>query len=110
MGRNFDLLVFDWDGTLHDSTAAIVVAVQAACRDLDQPEPSDEHARQAIGLGLAEAMRHSAPALSEDRLAQMAERYRYHYLSKDHELRLFAGVFELITQLHASGFRLGVAT
>ncbi|WP_301101559.1 HAD-IA family hydrolase [Propionivibrio sp.] len=110
MFKNFDLLVFDWDGTLLDSTGAIVAAVQAACRDLDQPEPSDEHARQVIGLGLADALRHSVPGLSADRFPQMVERYRQHYLLRDHALHLFDGASELIAQLHASGFLLAVAT
>lgn len=110
MAKRFDLLVFDWDGTLLDSTGAIVEAVQAACRDLDQPEPSDEHARQVIGLGLAEALRHSVPRLQDDQFPQMVERYKYHYLSRDHELRLFDGIRELLAQLHASGFLLAVAT
>lgn len=110
MAKRFDLLVFDWDGTLLDSTGAIVDSVKAACRDLDLPEPADEHARQVIGLGLDEALRHSTPSLSEDKFPQMVERYRYHYLSRDHELNLFDGTSELIAELHASGFLLTVAT
>lgn len=110
MAKKFDLLVFDWDGTLLDSTGAIVKAVQASCRDLGQPEPSDDHARQVIGLGLADALRHSVPGLSEDRFPQMVERYRFHYLSNDHQLRLFDGAAELIAKLHAAGFLLAVAT
>ena len=110
MARQFDLLVFDWDGTLLDSTGAIVDAVQAACRDLGQPEPSDEHARQVIGLGLADALRHSVPGLAEEQFPQMVERYKHHYLSRDQELRLFDGIRELLAQLHAAGFLLAVAT
>jgi phosphoglycolate phosphatase len=110
MGKRFDLIVFDWDGTLLDSTGAIVAAVQAACRDLGIPEPSDEHVSQVIGLGLADALRHSAPNISEDRLPQMVERYRYHYLSGDKELSLFDGASELISELHSAGFMLAVAT
>ena len=110
MAKRFDLLVFDWDGTLLDSTGAIVDSVKAACRDLDLPEPADEHARQVIGLGLDDALRHSTPSLSEDRFPQMVERYRHHYLSRDHELNLFDGASELIAELHASGFVLAVAT
>ena len=110
MARKFDLLVFDWDGTLLDSAAAIVAAVQAACRDLGQPEPSDEHARQAIGLGLAESLQHSAPGLPIDSYPQMAERYRHHYLAADHQLRLFAGATELLAGLSAEGYLLAVAT
>ena len=110
MARNFDLLVFDWDGTLLDSAAAIVDAVRAACRDLGHPEPSPEHARQAIGLGLSDVLRHAVPDLDDEQCAPMIERYRHHYLSRDHELQLFAGAFELIAQLHANGFLLAVAT
>jgi phosphoglycolate phosphatase len=110
MAKRFDLLVFDWDGTLLDSTGAIVAAVQAACRDLGLPEPPDDHARQVIGLGLADALRHSVPDLAEDRFPQMVERYRHHYLSRDQELQLFDGASELIAELHGSGFVLAVAT
>lgn len=110
MAKRFDLLVFDWDGTLLDSTGAIVKAVQSACRDMELPEPSDHHARQAIGLGLVDALRHSAPDLSEEHFPHFIERYKFHYLSQDRELSLFNGVAELIADLFSSGFVLAVAT
>ena len=110
MARRFDLLVFDWDGTLLDSVGAIVNAVKASCRDLGQPEPSDMHARQVIGLGLVDVLSHSVPGLAEDQFPKMVERYRFHYLSNDHELNLFEGAAELIAKLHSAGFMLAVAT
>jgi len=110
MAKKFDLLVFDWDGTLLDSTGAIVAAVQFACRDLGIPEPTHAHASHVIGLGLADALRHSAPDLPDDQFQQMLERYRYHYLSRDKELKLFDGAFELIEELHSAGYMLAVAT
>jgi phosphoglycolate phosphatase len=110
MGRRFDLIVFDWDGTLMDSTAAIVTAVQAAARDLDLPVPSDERARHIIGLGLIDAMRHAMPDLPEDRYREVADRYRHHYLARDHELQLFVGAGELVDRLAAGGHLLAVAT
>lgn len=110
MVKNFDLIVFDWDGTLIDSTAAIVEAIQAACRDLELPEPADAQARYVIGLGLADALRHCAPTLAHERSAQMIERYKHHYLARDQQLRLFSGAAELVAELHAAGFLLGVAT
>jgi len=67
MARKFDLLVFDWDGTLLDSTGAIVSALKSACRDLGLSEPSTESARHVIGLGLADALRLAVPDLTEDR-------------------------------------------
>ncbi len=110
MAKRFDLLVFDWDGTLLDSAGAIVAAIQAACRDLELPEPSDERARHVIGLGLGEALRHAVPELPEQRYPQMVDRYRHHYLSRDHELRLFDDAAELVAELAGAGFTLAVAT
>lgn len=110
MGRRFDLLVFDWDGTLFDSTGVIVQALQASCQDVGLPEPSDEQASHVIGLGLAEALRCVAPELSEDRLPLLIERYRHHYLSQDQDICLFHGVAELIARLHAEDYQLAVAT
>lgn len=110
MARRFELLVFDWDGTLLDSAAAIVAAIRAACSDLGVAAPADERARHVIGLGLHDALRHVAPDLPEERYPQMVERYRHHYLACDHELRLFDGVAELIGELSRAGFLLAVAT
>lgn len=110
IGKRFDLLVFDWDGTLMDSAAAIVTAIQAASRDLGLPEPSDAAARHVIGLGLEDALRHAVPELAVADYGKMVDRYRYHYLARDHELTLFAGVPELIASLRDAGFMLAVAT
>ena len=110
MAERFDLIVFDWDGTLMDSAAAIVRAMQAAARDLDLPPPPDERARYVIGLGLGDALRHAIPELEEADYPRMVERYRHHYLSSDHELSLFEGVDALIDALAGRGHLLAVAT
>ncbi len=110
MAKDFDLLVFDWDGTLLDSTQCIVGAVQAACRDLGLPEPSHELACHVIGLGLVDALRHSAPDISRQKLELMVDRYKFHYLARDRELCLFDGVYELVRKLHSQGQLLAVAT
>ena len=110
MARRYELIVFDWDGTLLDSASAIVEAIQSACRDLGIPEPSDARARHVIGLGLSDAMRHAVPELAPDDYGRMVERYRHHYLSRDHELRLFEGVEGMLAQLAEAGFLLAVAT
>lgn len=110
MAKRFELIVFDWDGTLLDSTATIAASVQAAARDLDLPVPSDERARHIIGLGLLDAMRYAMPDLPEHRYAEVADRYRHHYLSRDHELSLFEGAAELVASLATAGHALAVAT
>lgn len=108
--KHYELIVFDWDGTLMDSAGAIAESVQAAACDLGLEPPSDETARHIIGLGLGDALRHALPDLDEGRYENLAERYRHHYLSRDHELVLFAGIDALMQELTESGRWLGVAT
>ena len=110
MANQFELLVFDWDGTLMDSAGAIVSSIQAACRDMGIPQPSDADACHIIGLGLNEAIRALLPELAEADYGALVERYRYHFLARDHELPLFPGVRETIADLHDTGFLLAVAT
>jgi len=106
----YELVVFDWDGTLLDSAGAIVRAIQAACRDLDLQVPDDYRARHVIGLGLVDAMRHAVPDLPAERYQEMVDRYRHHYLSGDHQLTLFDGVPEMLERLKRDGHILAVAT
>ena len=108
--KQFDLIVFDWDGTLMDSTSTIVKCIQAAARDLGLPAPHDETASHVIGLGLHEAMQAAMPNIEPALLPKMVERYRFHYLSKHHELVLFDGVSEMLSELSQDGYFLAVAT
>ncbi|KVE34158.1 HAD-IA family hydrolase [Burkholderia sp. TSV86] len=108
--QQFDLIVFDWDGTLMDSTAHIARCIQAACRDLGLPAPSDESSRYVIGLGLRDALAVTAPSLDPADYPRLAERYRFHYLLQDQRTELFAGVRELLDELREAGYLLAVAT
>ena len=108
--RRFELLVFDWDGTVVDSAAHIVDSLQCACADLGLPVPSEQRARYIIGLGLQDALQYLLPDLPARDYPRLAERYRHHYLGADHKVVPFAGVMEGIERLNALGFVLGVAT
>lgn len=110
MPKQFNLLIFDWDGTLMDSAGAIVFSIQSACRDLGLDVPSDEASRHIIGLGLQEALMALLPELPEKDYPRLVERYRFHFLARDHELPLFPGVREGIAELADAGFMLAVAT
>ena len=76
--HRFDLVVFDWDGTLFDSTALITRCIQAACADLRIAVPSDAQASYVIGMGLTEALQHAAPELPPERYRELGECYRRH--------------------------------
>ncbi len=108
--RQFDLIAFDWDGTLFDSTALIARCIQSACADLGVAVPSESDARYVIGMGLNEALQHAAPGLARERYPELGQRYRHHYFARQHELVLFDGVLEMLAALKQRHHWLGVAT
>lgn len=108
--KQFDLIVFDWDGTLMDSTATIVKCIQAAAKDLGFAIPDQRAAAHVIGLGLQEALQVAVPEIEPKHYPRMVERYRYHYLTQDQELTLFPGVREMLAELSHAGYFLAVAT
>ena len=108
--RNFDLVVFDWDGTLFDSTALITRCIQAACADVGVPVPSDAQASYVIGMGLVEALQHAAPGLPRERYPELGARYRHHYFARQHEVVFFDGTLAMLEALKARGHLLAVAT
>ncbi len=108
--RRFDLVVFDWDGTLFDSTGLIVRCIQAACADIGATVPSDADAAYVIGLGLHDALRHAVPGLPLERYPELGNRYRHHYFARQHELVLFDGTLEMLSALKARNHWLAVAT
>jgi phosphoglycolate phosphatase len=106
----YDLVIFDWDGTLMDSTALIARSLQAACRDVGCSVPTEKEALFVIGLNIADTFQRVVPDLDEAGRARLAERYRHHFLAGEHEAPLFAGVREMLADLHGRGRRLAVAT
>jgi phosphoglycolate phosphatase len=110
MTKRYDLIVFDWDGTVMDSTAIIADSIQQACRDLNLPVPDDDTARHVIGLGLMQALRHAVPDAPEEMYEPLVARYRYHFLSQNEAIPLFDQARETIIELHDAGYQLAVAT
>jgi phosphoglycolate phosphatase len=106
----YELIAFDWDGTLFDSTACIVKSMQAAAREMGLAEPPPERARHVIGLGLEQALQIAVPELPREHYRELAHAYRRHYFASVHEVTLFDGVPELLHRLKARGHRLAVAT
>ncbi len=108
--RNFDLIAFDWDGTLFDSTRIIVRCIQSAVRDVGGTVPSDEAAGYVIGLGLMQALAHAAPDVPQEKYPELGARYRHHYAAHGDDLSLFDGVLPMLDALKARGHLLAVAT
>ena len=108
--HRFDLIVFDWDGTLMDSTAAIVRSIQDAALDMELPVPGKQQAAHVIGLGLKEALQTVLPDLPERYYPKLIERYRYHFLENSRKTTLFDGVKPMLDDLKQQGHLLAVAT
>ena len=108
--RQFDLIAFDWDGTLFDSTAIITRCIQAAVADVGGTVPSDASASYVIGMGLMQALAHAAPDVPPEKYPQLGERYKHHYFAHQHDISLFAGVLPLLADLKARHHWLTVAT
>ena len=107
---SYELIIFDWDGTLMDSTSVIAASLQCACEDIGIAIPSERDAKFVIGLGLEDSFNHVAPTLDEQGRNRLTERYRHHFLARESQMPLYAGVREMLADLHGRGRRLAVAT
>ncbi|MDP2262278.1 MAG: HAD-IA family hydrolase [Hydrogenophaga sp.] len=108
--RQFDLIAFDWDGTLFDSTALITRCIQSAVVDVGGALPSRESASYVIGMGLMQALAHAAPDVPPEQYPLLGERYRHHYMAAQHDISLFEGVLPLLGELKTRQHLLTVAT
>lgn len=108
--RQFDLIAFDWDGTLFDSTTIIVRCIQQAVSDVGGSVPTDRDAAYVIGMGLMDALAHAAPDVPRERYAELGAAYRRHYVTRQDDLSLFEGVLPMLSDLRARRHRLAVAT
>jgi len=108
--RQFDLIAFDWDGTLFDSTAIITRCIQLAVRDVGGTVPTDEQAAYVIGMALMQALAHAAPDVPEEKYPELGARYRHHYMAHQNDISLFAGVLAMLADLKGRHHWLAVAT
>lgn len=107
----YQLIIFDWDGTIMDSAMKISNCIQASARDVGLAVPTTEQAKSIIGLGLFEAMRHLFPNINEAEITAMVDAYKHHFVTADStEQKLFDGVEEGLQALNDAGAVLAVAT
>jgi phosphoglycolate phosphatase len=98
----YQLIVFDWDGTLIDSAGTIVECIQSAARDMGLEVPGRDRASHVIGLGLQDSLRHAVPGLPPERYLEFAEHYRGHFLAREQSMLLFPGIRELLESMFRS--------
>ena len=105
------LIIFDWDGTLFDSTAMIAHSLCRAARELGLGEYSKQQAQHVIGLGFTEAANALVGRVLTGReLDAFMARYRQYYFTAELEVSLYDGVWALLETLHAQNRYMAVAT
>jgi len=110
MSKQFDLIVWDWDGTLADSTGMIASALVKAAEQVGLPALSLKEARGVIGLGLNQSIHTLFGEISVDQAQALAQAYRKNYFAGEEAIPLFAGAASLIKELGRRGHKQAVAT
>lgn len=108
--KEYAAVVFDWDGTVMDSTHSIVVSIQSACADLGLPVPDKRDAAWVIGLSLESALYHCVPDLTAEQVPLFIERYRHHFFELDASIKLFDGIVDVLQLVRQREGLLAVAT
>ena len=111
MRNRFDLIIFDWDGTLINSIDWITCCLQHAAVQYDCPIPESQAAKDVIGLSINKAMQTLFPEVIHQTQEQLVACYSQQYLSKQLSRDdLFPGVYEMLVQLNDTGYQLAIAT
>ena len=106
----YKMVVFDWDGTILDTTAAIVISIQYAAEKLGLPVPSTSVCRSVIGLGWRDAIRIVAPTCPPEEFQQFGAFYVERYKPEEPKVHLFEGIRALLEDLQKNGVTLAIAT
>ncbi|MBB3101871.1 HAD-IA family hydrolase [Azomonas macrocytogenes] len=110
--RKYDLLIFDWDGTLVDSIDRIVQSVWMAAKICNLPQRDESAVKGIIGLAMPQAIKVLYPHLTEQaQIAHFLRVYAEHYLAfEETPSPFYPGVATTLELLRDQGYRLAVAT
>ncbi|XOV78185.1 MAG: HAD family hydrolase [Aestuariibacter sp.] len=107
----YELIVFDWDGTLMDSIGLIVETVQKTASAHGLPVPQENEVRDIIGLSLEIALKQLFPSITNQEIEDIRLTYKSHYFAqRDQVLPIFDHVESLLQHLTQSGKKIAVAT
>ena len=108
--RPFDLLIFDWEGTLADSLGNVLQCFVDACDAVNVTPPTREALREYLGLSIDDIIDGLFPDIDQRQQACLLERYRYFYFGQAKKACLFPDTLATLATLKSSGYLLAVAT
>ena len=108
------LVAFDLDGTLLDSTEAIIMSVKNCWKACGFKVPKTDRIRRIIGLPWEESIRELIPGAGEAEFTQIRQIYQK-FASEDrntnlHRQSLFPGVLEVLNSVESAGFLMAIIT
>jgi phosphoglycolate phosphatase len=105
------LIIFDWDGTLMDSTQKIITSMQLAAEECGLSVLESDVVKNIIGLGLPEAIHHLYPSVNAHSRGKLQQAYAKFYVDADRvPCEFFVGVEECLASLQLKGHKIAVAT
>lgn len=108
--KHYEAVIFDWDGTLMDSTYSIIESIQLASADLGLEVPSTMQASWIIGMSLESGLYKAVPDLTAEQMPEFLDRYRHHFFQRDASIKMFDGAVEMLDQLRSRVVPISVAT
>lgn len=107
----YSIVIFDWDGTLMDSTERIVRCMAQAATKTQLPVLAPTTYQQIIGLGLREAIRELYPFITETQIEAMRDNYSHYFvLAEQTPSPLFPGALDVLKELRRHNIKTAVAT
>jgi phosphoglycolate phosphatase len=110
MSKKYKVIIFDWDGTIVNSTGLIVKAIKEAALIKGITLGDEKKIFSVIGLGLDQAFYKLFDYLTKEDLIDLQGLYRDSYLKNINEVSLFDGIEFGIKDLHRRGYSLAIAT
>ena len=108
--KHYEAVIFDWDGTLMDSTHSIIESIQLASADLGLEVPSTMQASWIIGMSLESGLYKAVPDLTAEQMPEFLDRYRHHFFQRDASIKMFDGAVDMLDQLRSRVVPISVAT
>lgn len=110
MSNPYELVVFDWEGTIADTLGVVLHVVATEANALGFGDFDSFEARKYVDLGLVQALKKAYPHLSSTQHQQLLHAVQQAMHSRPLDVCLMPGVRELISQLHEARIKLAIAT